>query len=83
MNKNTFVCFPSDWDASFGCLPELTHLTPCSCFVQGFLEETSLFYGHYTIDGVKFQNFTYDLPLAYLISTIAYLALSLLWIVKR
>nr|BAC38531.1 unnamed protein product [Mus musculus] len=49
----------------------------------GFLEETSLFYGHYTIDGVKFQSFTYDLPLAYLISTIAYLALSLLWIVKR
>lgn len=50
---------------------------------QGFLEETCLFYGHYTIDGVKFQNFTYDLPLAYLLSTIAYLALSLLWIVKR
>nr|XP_044999811.1 transmembrane channel-like protein 7 isoform X2 [Jaculus jaculus] len=49
----------------------------------GFLEETSLFYGHYTIDGVKFQNFTYDLPLAYLVSTIAYLTLSLLWIVKR
>uniref|UniRef100_A0A8C8ZLZ1 Transmembrane channel-like protein n=1 Tax=Prolemur simus TaxID=1328070 RepID=A0A8C8ZLZ1_PROSS len=49
----------------------------------GFLEGTSLFYGHYTIDGVKFQNFTYDLPLAYLLSTIAYLALSLLWIVKR
>ena len=42
-----------------------------------------LFYGHYTIDGVKFQNFTYDLPLAYLLSTIAYLALSLVWIVKR
>ncbi|XP_004855860.2 transmembrane channel-like protein 7 isoform X1 [Heterocephalus glaber] len=50
---------------------------------SGFLEETSLFYGHYTIDGIKFQNFTYDLPLAYLISTIAYLVLSLLWIVKR
>ncbi|XP_064218605.1 transmembrane channel-like protein 7 isoform X3 [Aotus nancymaae] len=49
----------------------------------GFLEETSLFYGHYSIDGMKFQNFTYDLPLAYLLSTIAYLALSLLWIVKR
>ncbi|KAG8513620.1 Transmembrane channel-like protein 7 [Galemys pyrenaicus] len=49
----------------------------------GFLEETSLFYGHYTIDGVKFHNFTYDLPLAYLLSTIVYLALSLLWIVKR
>ncbi|XP_077629417.1 transmembrane channel-like protein 7 isoform X2 [Crocuta crocuta] len=49
----------------------------------GFLEETCLFYGHYTIDGVKFQNFTYDLPLAYLLSTIVYLSLSLLWIVKR
>ncbi|XP_017389759.2 transmembrane channel-like protein 7 [Cebus imitator] len=51
--------------------------------ISGFLEETSLFYGHYSIDGMKFQNFTYDLPLAYLLSTIAYLALSLLWIVKR
>uniref|UniRef100_A0A2K5Q2G6 Transmembrane channel-like protein n=1 Tax=Cebus imitator TaxID=2715852 RepID=A0A2K5Q2G6_CEBIM len=51
--------------------------------IEGFLEETSLFYGHYSIDGMKFQNFTYDLPLAYLLSTIAYLALSLLWIVKR
>ncbi|KAB1263304.1 Transmembrane channel-like protein 7 [Camelus dromedarius] len=49
----------------------------------GFLEDTCLFYGHYTIDGVKFQNFIYDLPLAYLLSTVAYLALSLLWIVKR
>nr|XP_020821055.1 transmembrane channel-like protein 7 isoform X2 [Phascolarctos cinereus] len=49
----------------------------------GFLEWTSLFYGHYTVDGVKFKNFTYDLPLAYLLSTVAYLALSLLWIVKR
>ncbi|XP_055994879.1 transmembrane channel-like protein 7 [Sorex fumeus] len=49
----------------------------------GFLEDTSLFYGHYTIDRVRFQNFTYDLSLAYLLSTIAYLGLSLLWIVKR
>ncbi|XP_036682378.1 transmembrane channel-like protein 7 isoform X5 [Balaenoptera musculus] len=35
------------------------------------------------MDGVKFQNFIYDLPLAYVLSTVAYLALSLLWIVKR
>ncbi|XP_043835523.1 transmembrane channel-like protein 7 isoform X1 [Dromiciops gliroides] len=49
----------------------------------GFLEWTSLFYGHYTVDGIKFKEFTYDLPLAYLLSTVAYLALSLLWIVKR
>lgn len=83
MNKGTRVWVPQGGEASFDCLPELTHPDPCSCFVQGFLEKTSLFYGHYTIDGIKFQNFTYDLPLAYLISTIAYLALSLLWIVKR
>ncbi|XP_004604367.2 transmembrane channel-like protein 7 [Sorex araneus] len=49
----------------------------------GFLEDTSLFYGHYTIDGVRFQTFTYDLSLAYLLSTVAYLGLSLIWIVKR
>ncbi|XP_044534998.1 transmembrane channel-like protein 7 [Gracilinanus agilis] len=49
----------------------------------GFLEWTSLFYGHYTVDGIKFKTFTYDLPLAYLLSTIAYMSLSLLWIVKR
>lgn len=57
-------------------------LMPLALF-QGFLEDTYLFYGHYTIDGVKFQNFIYDLPLAYLLSTVAYLALSLVWIVKR
>ncbi|ELK13567.1 Transmembrane channel-like protein 7 [Pteropus alecto] len=66
--------------ASCGFPYEMSHEESSS---QGFLEETCLFYGHYTIDGVKFQNFTYDLPLAYLLSTIAYLALSLLWIVKR
>ncbi|XP_038619782.1 transmembrane channel-like protein 7 isoform X2 [Tachyglossus aculeatus] len=49
----------------------------------GFLERTSLFYGYYSLDAVKFKGITYNIPLAYLLSTFAYLALSLIWIVKR
>ncbi|KAF1430450.1 Transmembrane channel-like protein 7, partial [Spheniscus magellanicus] len=49
----------------------------------GFLEVTSLFYGYYTIDAVWLSSPRYNLPLAYLLTTFAYLALSLLWIIKR
>ncbi|NXG29957.1 TMC7 protein, partial [Dromaius novaehollandiae] len=49
----------------------------------GFLEMTSLFYGYYTIDVAWISIFRYNLPLAYLLTTFAYLALSLLWIIKR
>ncbi|NWW84103.1 TMC7 protein, partial [Rhynochetos jubatus] len=49
----------------------------------GFLEVTSLFYGYYTIDAAQFSVLRYNLPLAYLLATFAYLALSLLWIIKR
>ncbi|NXK48619.1 TMC7 protein, partial [Chauna torquata] len=49
----------------------------------GFLEVTSLFYGYYTIDTAWFSIVGYNLPLAYLLTTFAYLALSLLWIIKR
>ncbi|KFV47520.1 Transmembrane channel-like 7, partial [Tyto alba] len=49
----------------------------------GFLEVTSLFYGYYTIDAVWLGVLKYDLSLAYLLSTFAYLALSLLWIITR
>ncbi|KAM6244679.1 transmembrane channel-like protein 7 [Spheniscus humboldti] len=49
----------------------------------GFLEVTSLFYGYYTIDAVWLSTLRYNLPLAYLLTTFAYLALSLLWIIKR
>ncbi|NXS06695.1 TMC7 protein, partial [Neodrepanis coruscans] len=45
----------------------------------GFLELTSLFYGYYTID----STMSYNLPLAYLLVTFAYLALNLIWIIKR
>ncbi|KAJ7407927.1 Transmembrane channel-like protein 7 [Willisornis vidua] len=49
----------------------------------GILEVTSLFYGYYTIDTVWISIMRYNLPLAYLLATFAYLALSLLWIIKR
>lgn len=49
----------------------------------GFLEQTYLFYGFYKVDKINFPKFTYNLPLAYLLVTVAYLILSLIWIVKR
>ncbi|KAJ3615166.1 hypothetical protein NHX12_018734 [Muraenolepis orangiensis] len=49
----------------------------------GFLEQTYLFYGYYRVDAIQFSRFTYNLPLAYLLVTVAYLFLSLIWIVKR
>ncbi|NXS35346.1 TMC7 protein, partial [Pomatostomus ruficeps] len=49
----------------------------------GFLEVTSLFYGYYTIDAVWISLMRYNLPLAYLLATFAYLAISLVWIIKR
>ncbi|NXP62590.1 TMC7 protein, partial [Chloropsis cyanopogon] len=49
----------------------------------GFLEVTSLFYGYYSIDAIWFSITGYNLPLAYLLATFAYLALSFLWIIKR
>nr|XP_020498466.1 LOW QUALITY PROTEIN: nodal modulator 1-like [Labrus bergylta] len=49
----------------------------------GFLEQTYLFYGYYRADKIHFPNITYNLPLAYLLATLAYLFLSLIWIVKR
>ncbi|KAH0631901.1 hypothetical protein JD844_019800 [Phrynosoma platyrhinos] len=49
----------------------------------GFLEMTSLFYGYYTVDTIHFSHLKYQVPLAYLLTTLAYLSLSFLWIVKR
>ncbi|NWV47035.1 TMC7 protein, partial [Daphoenositta chrysoptera] len=53
------------------------------CSGTGFLEMTSLFYGYYTVDAVWISIMRYNLPLAYLLATFAYLALSFLWIIKR
>uniref|UniRef100_A0A8C9F1B4 Transmembrane channel-like protein n=1 Tax=Pavo cristatus TaxID=9049 RepID=A0A8C9F1B4_PAVCR len=49
----------------------------------GFLEVTVLFYGYYTIDAAWLSVLRYNLPLAYLLTTFAYLALSLVWIIRR
>uniref|UniRef100_A0A3Q0SIZ4 Transmembrane channel-like protein n=1 Tax=Amphilophus citrinellus TaxID=61819 RepID=A0A3Q0SIZ4_AMPCI len=50
---------------------------------EGFLEQTYLFYGYYKVDKIHFPHITYNLALAYLLVTIGYLFLSLIWIVKR
>ncbi|MCJ8748317.1 hypothetical protein PDJAM_G00163460 [Pangasius djambal] len=50
---------------------------------QGFLEHTYLFYGYYNVESVNFSHFSYNVPLAYVLCTITYLLLSLIWIVKR
>uniref|UniRef100_A0A669CUU7 Transmembrane channel-like protein n=1 Tax=Oreochromis niloticus TaxID=8128 RepID=A0A669CUU7_ORENI len=50
---------------------------------EGFLEQTYLFYGFYNVDKIHFSHITYNLALAYLLVTIGYLFLSLIWIVKR
>ncbi|NXL34809.1 TMC7 protein, partial [Glaucidium brasilianum] len=49
----------------------------------GFLEVTSLFYGYYTVDTEWLSALRYNLPLAYLLATFGYLALSLVWIIVR
>ncbi|XP_043969623.1 transmembrane channel-like protein 7 [Gambusia affinis] len=50
---------------------------------EGILERTYLLYGFYKKDEIRFPKFIYKLPLAYLLATLGYLLLSLLWIVKR
>uniref|UniRef100_A0A4W3I2L3 Transmembrane channel-like protein n=1 Tax=Callorhinchus milii TaxID=7868 RepID=A0A4W3I2L3_CALMI len=49
----------------------------------GFLEHTYLFYGYYKIDHSQIKYLGYNLPLAYFLTTGAYILLSLVWIVKR
>lgn len=61
-------------------------LLPCLLIVlhlQGFLEQTYLFYGFYKVDKIHFPYMSYNLPLAYLLATVGYMLLSLIWIVKR
>ncbi|MEE6497470.1 hypothetical protein FKM82_002751 [Ascaphus truei] len=76
--------------------PECTHYSPTSQGLiyfysniidllsgTGFLELTYLFYGYYTVESVTFRKFNYSVPLAYLLVTLSYLLLSIIWIVKR
>ncbi|XP_066517905.1 transmembrane channel-like protein 7 [Hoplias malabaricus] len=49
----------------------------------GFLEQTYLFYGYYKVELIRFPWLNYNLPLAYVLCTITYLLLSLVWIVNR
>ncbi|XP_007438867.1 transmembrane channel-like protein 4 isoform X2 [Python bivittatus] len=50
---------------------------------KGFIEQTYLFYGYYPNLAVSFVSFSYDIPLAYLLTTLFYLLFCLAWIVRR
>ncbi|KAM7134375.1 voltage-gated chloride channel TMC4 isoform 2-T2 [Macrochelys suwanniensis] len=49
----------------------------------GFMELTHLFYGYYQNSAVDFVGFSYNIPLAYLLSMLGYFSVCLLWIVRR
>ncbi|XP_073512493.1 voltage-gated chloride channel TMC4 [Phyllobates terribilis] len=49
----------------------------------GFMEFTYMFYGYYKNTSVNLVAFSYNIPLAYLVTTLIYFLLSLLWIVIR
>ncbi|XP_018421586.1 PREDICTED: transmembrane channel-like protein 4 [Nanorana parkeri] len=49
----------------------------------GFMEFTYMFYGYYKNTSVNLLDFSYNIPLAYLVTTMAYFLLSLVWTVVR
>ncbi|XP_040288648.1 transmembrane channel-like protein 4 [Bufo bufo] len=49
----------------------------------GFMELTYMFYGYYKNSSVNLADFSYNIPLAYLVTTLVYFLLSLLWTVIR
>ncbi|XP_069598862.1 voltage-gated chloride channel TMC4 [Ranitomeya imitator] len=49
----------------------------------GFMEFTYMFYGYYKNTSVNLVAFSYNIPLAYLVTTLIYFLLSLFWIVIR
>lgn len=53
--------------------------------LKGFMENTLLFYGYYenTINSLSSSNFSYNLPLAYVLIAFSYFFLSLALIVRR
>nr|XP_032823124.1 transmembrane channel-like protein 7 [Petromyzon marinus] len=74
------------------CLVDNLPLRPLGYFYEyvldalsgtGFLEKTYLFYGFYPSTTVGSLKWAYSLPLAYLLSSIAVLFVSLLWVVRR
>ncbi|XP_048373487.1 transmembrane channel-like protein 4 isoform X1 [Sphaerodactylus townsendi] len=50
---------------------------------KGFMELTYLFYGYYQNSAVDFASFSYNVPLAYLLTGFFYLLFCLIWIVHR
>ncbi len=51
--------------------------------VQGFMEYSYLFYGYYNNTVVADANFSYNIPLAYLLTAVFYFAFCLICIIAR
>lgn len=52
-------------------------------FIQGFMEYSYLFYGYYNNTMVEDNNFSYNIPLAYVFTAVFYFALCLICIIVR
>ncbi|CAN8191819.1 unnamed protein product [Coccothraustes coccothraustes] len=80
--KNTDICTIYKPSGNKGLVYFYTYLKDVLSGT-GFLEVTSLFYGYYSIDAVWIDIMRYNLPLAYLLAILAYLALCFIWIIIR
>ncbi|XP_068097325.1 voltage-gated chloride channel TMC4 [Hyperolius riggenbachi] len=49
----------------------------------GFMQMTYMFYGYYKNTSISLTDFFYNIPLAYLVTTLIYFLLSLVWAVVR
>lgn len=52
-------------------------------FVQGFMEYSYMFYGYYNNTLVEDRNFSYNIPLAYLLTSFFYFAFCFICIIAR
>lgn len=57
-------------------------LSPLSLF-QGFMEYSYLFYGYYNNTVAESSGFSYNLPLAYLLTAVFYFAFCLICVILR
>lgn len=51
--------------------------------VQGFMEYSYLFYGYYSSTVVDNSNFSYNIPLAYILTSVFYFTFCLICIIAR
>lgn len=82
MFKTTIVIEPClDISPATSLYMYFTSMTPG--LLQGFMEKTVVFYGHYSATDLDGAISNYDLKLAYLLCVVAYFVISLLFMVHK